>query len=126
MARQPNIKVRLENAEREAREGFAAHMTVRALLADSIVWSGWFCEEGHEDGSAGEYRVGVFGLERCDGGFAVVTFRHPGQGDYTTSYYYDTYEGELRHAYHSGASLIRDLLYHATRRYNSQQAVTRG
>ncbi len=121
--RQPNIKIRLENAQREARDGFAAIITVQALLADTLVWSGWFSEG---DASEGEYRVGVFGLERCDGGFAVVTYRHPGQSDHTTAYYYESYAGELRHAYHGGAALIRDLLYSAVRRYNAKAEVSNG
>ena len=88
-----NIKTRLANAEQEARSGFCSRMALNAALRGHITWSTW---QNETEGN-GKHRVGVFGLNRADGGFCVVSYRYPDQEDYTSAYYYGEYIAGLRH-----------------------------
>jgi|ERR1051326_7546979 hypothetical protein len=57
-------------------------------LNNEVCWSNWV----KDPYSAGKFRVGASRLESASGGLLLVTFRHPGQRDYTTVYDADGFE----------------------------------
>jgi len=83
------------------------------ILNGTVTWSGWH-REGDSDG---KYRVGLSRLEAADGGLMIVTYRHPGQSDYTTV---NSLDGMASIGFIQPA--LMDGIWEARRRYDAQKA----
>ena len=70
---------KIADYDRVARERDTFMLALNDVLNQDFEFSSW-CKESD---SQGEYRVGVSRLNSAGGGVMVVTFRHPGQSDYT-------------------------------------------
>ena len=71
-----------------ARERDTFMLALNDVLNQDVEFSSW-CKESD---SQGKYRVGMSRLDAADGGLMIVTYRHPGQGDYTTAQTLDSME----------------------------------
>ena len=81
---------KIETYDQTARERDRFMLAINDQLNGAICWSHWVKDSYSE----GKYRVGVARLEAPDGGYVLITFRHPRQMDYTTSYQADGFTGE--------------------------------
>ena len=105
-------KLMVESFPRMDQERTNFMLALNDVLNGEVTWGTWRAESDLQ----GKYRVGVCRMDSPAGGLAIVTFRHPGQGDYTSVYDLERFSRDLRESYSTSNMPIIEALADAVRK----------